>query len=206
MTLRRLANLSAVPHNTPSQRIALVRHGETDWNARRVFQGRVDRPLNEDGERQADAAGAFTSGWTWERLIVSPLTRAQQTAALVNAHVGIESAEVVDGFTERDFGEAEGVDRDEATARWGHDGIPGAETMAEVIDRTSQAWATLVEDGSDAVVVSHVVINRAIVELVTGTDPGFLANGSVLVLERTGDRWALVEQFAPAPASTALAS
>ena len=35
--------------------ILLVRHGETEWNVERRFQGRRDSPLTERGRRQADA-------------------------------------------------------------------------------------------------------------------------------------------------------
>ena len=33
--------------------IYIIRHGQTDLNKKRVLQGRVDEPLNEDGIRQA---------------------------------------------------------------------------------------------------------------------------------------------------------
>ena len=38
-------------------RLIFVRHGETDWNAARIYQGWTDVPLNALGERQARAVG-----------------------------------------------------------------------------------------------------------------------------------------------------
>ena len=34
-------------------KLYLVRHGITDWNARKKIQGQVDIPLNEEGKRLA---------------------------------------------------------------------------------------------------------------------------------------------------------
>jgi len=36
-------------------RIYLVRHGETEWNRIRRFQGRSDLPLNQEGRKQVRA-------------------------------------------------------------------------------------------------------------------------------------------------------
>lgn len=34
-------------------RVLLIRHGETAWNREKVFRGRHDIPLNDNGRRQA---------------------------------------------------------------------------------------------------------------------------------------------------------
>ena len=45
-----------VPGAAP-RRVIVLRHGETDHNAARVWQGHLDTPLSERGQRQADAVG-----------------------------------------------------------------------------------------------------------------------------------------------------
>ncbi|HEX9086672.1 MAG TPA: histidine phosphatase family protein, partial [Arthrobacter sp.] len=41
---------------------ALVRHGQTDWNAQRRLQGSTDIPLNDVGRGQSRGAVAVLSG------------------------------------------------------------------------------------------------------------------------------------------------
>lgn len=36
-------------------RIYIVRHGETEWNRVRRFQGRIDLPLNQEGRKKVRA-------------------------------------------------------------------------------------------------------------------------------------------------------
>ena len=54
--------------------LTLLRHGETDYNAKSLFQGRVDEPLNAVGEEQAKRAAASIG--KVDRVITSPLQRA----------------------------------------------------------------------------------------------------------------------------------
>ena len=42
--------------------IYLIRHGQTDWNAKRKIQGQTDIPLNENGQKQAKFAAENISG------------------------------------------------------------------------------------------------------------------------------------------------
>jgi broad specificity phosphatase PhoE len=70
--------------------LLLVRHGETEWNLQRRYQGRSDSPLTERGVAQAHAIGRLletlpeTAG---AGIIASPLGRARRTAALIREHL-----------------------------------------------------------------------------------------------------------------------
>ena len=79
-------------------KIVLVRHGRPD-------EGHVERPhdppLAEDGRRQAEAAGALLVRERLDRIVTSPLLRAQQTAAPLAERLGL-TPEVVDGWAEAD--------------------------------------------------------------------------------------------------------
>lgn len=69
--------------NMPLTTFALVRHGQTDWNAQRRLQGSTDIPLNDVGRGQARAAVAVLSGYEWDAIVSSPLSRAAETADLI---------------------------------------------------------------------------------------------------------------------------
>lgn len=87
--------------------ICLIRHGETDWNAIGKIQGRTDIPLNNTGTLQAEACREYLANTYFDVLITSPLTRAKQTAEIINKSLNIPLIEM-DEFLERDFGDAEG--------------------------------------------------------------------------------------------------
>ena len=60
--------------------IYFVRHGQTDWNAERRFQGQLDIPLNDTGRAQAARNGAALARVIGDSagfdFVSSPLSRA----------------------------------------------------------------------------------------------------------------------------------
>lgn len=80
--------------------LILLRHGRTKANAGGLLQGRIDLELDELGELQAQAAAAAIG--PVDRVIASPLVRAQQTAAAFG-----QSVETDDRFIELDYGDWE---------------------------------------------------------------------------------------------------
>jgi len=88
--------------------LLLVRHGETDWNRDRRFQGHADQPLNDAGREQARALADELEGERIDFVYTSDLVRAHETAQIVAARLG---AEVVarSELREVDVGEWEGL-------------------------------------------------------------------------------------------------
>ena len=66
-----------------STRILLIRHGETEWNRNRRFQGRSDVPLNQKGRDQGHALALALKDEPITAIYSSPLTRALETARLI---------------------------------------------------------------------------------------------------------------------------
>jgi broad specificity phosphatase PhoE len=61
-----------------------IRHGETDWNRTNRTMGQTDIPLNSLGIQQAREATQYLENLGVERIIHSPLSRAAQTATIIN--------------------------------------------------------------------------------------------------------------------------
>ena len=72
--------------------LVLLRHGESEWNARNLFTGWVDVGLSEKGAAEAVAGGALLrdSGLRPDAVHTSVLTRAIQTA-----HLSLEAADLL---------------------------------------------------------------------------------------------------------------
>src|SRR5579872_7170812 len=97
-------------------RIALLRHGPTEWNAAGRFQGHTDVPLSAEGlarMRSLRPPAAFGTA----RAFVSPLLRARQTADALGLSNPVPDARLM----EQNWGRWEGLTRDEILAQEGQD-------------------------------------------------------------------------------------
>ncbi len=127
----------------------IIRHGETDANLKRVIQGRLDVPLNKNGEELALITGRAMKGIRFDRCITSPLIRAYDTVKIVLRESGNSSTliETDDRLMEMSFGVNEGkklcsgtLPDDEAQKFFSDPlnfiGFPEGERIEEVMDRT----------------------------------------------------------------------
>lgn len=90
-------------------RIYLVRHGETEWNRVRRFQGRSNLPLNKEGKKQVKALALALKNKPLTAIHTSPLIRALETARLIKVfHPSIPIFEEK-GLIEMDLGEFDGI-------------------------------------------------------------------------------------------------
>lgn len=64
--------------------IYFVRHGQTDLNKKKIFQGHIDEPLNELGVLQAINVSIELQKEKFDYIFSSPLKRAYQTAEAIN--------------------------------------------------------------------------------------------------------------------------
>jgi len=151
----------------------LVRHGQTLWNTEARFQGQFDSPLTDLGRDQATRVGrALASEIDTSsgpiRSYVSPLGRTRATAALIGQSLPMSITEDP-RLMEVDFGQWEGLTREDILSRFGTDPqlrpidwqfqAPGGETLDTVLDRI-RAWRS--EASLPALVVTHGIISRLV--------------------------------------------
>jgi broad specificity phosphatase PhoE len=125
------------------ERLALVRHGETHWSRQRRHTGRSDIPLDAEGRMRAAALRPVLAGLPGidtATILVSPLRRARETAALAGLDDG---AQLCDDLLEWDYGAYEGRRTSEIRAEvpgWSvwSGAVPNGETIDQVAARADR--------------------------------------------------------------------
>jgi broad specificity phosphatase PhoE len=99
-------------------RLLLIRHGQSEWNALRRWQGWADPPLTAEGEREARQAGPALRVHELGSIVSSDLQRARRTAELLAEGLGLPGPAVDADLKERDVGDWSGLTADEIDQRW----------------------------------------------------------------------------------------
>ncbi|MBE7380706.1 MAG: histidine phosphatase family protein [Leptolyngbya sp. SIO1E4] len=188
-------------------RMLLVRHGETEWNRQKRFQGQIDIPLNENGRRQGEQAAEFLQTVKIDAAVTSSLSRPKETAELILRHHPGVVLETTEDLKEIGHGEWEGLYEHEIEA--GYPGMlqqwqqqpetvqmpgEGGENLEQVWERAIAAWKQVVAkySGTEApitvLVSAHDAINKAILCHIVGLGPAAFwqfkqGNGAVSVID-----------------------
>jgi broad specificity phosphatase PhoE len=171
--------------------IFLARHGETDYNLERRFQGLMPVPLNETGRRQAAELAGLTAAHGFRALWCSPLARARETADIVGVRIGLEPiedprlAETDTGdWTDRWWSDVEREDPDGLAAFLRADpdfAFPGGESYRQQTERVIDALRDIASGPKPILVVCHAMsIRLAVTHLGRGNHP--VANGALIEL------------------------
>ena len=177
-------------------KIALFRHGPTDWNAERRIQGHTDIPLGGEGLRKMQSVRVpFPAA----RIFSSPQLRARQSAAAMGYDNPILDGRLMEqnwgrweGMSLAEIAEQEGKDAFIHAGRRGQFRPPGGESIDEVIVRVDDFLRDAARVDSDAIAVTHMGVLRAAYTLATGWGmatpmPPDLDVSKILVLEAGAD-------------------
>lgn len=141
-------------------RLLLIRHGQSEWNALRRWQGQADPPLSELGRQQAAAAAARLE--PVDVVATSTLQRSRVSAEIIAEAMGCDPPIPVPELIERDVREFSGLTRVQIEERYPgflEDGRrpPGWEQDDALLARILAGISRLADVVGDrtAVVVTH---------------------------------------------------
>lgn len=167
--------------------LVLARHGQSEWNLKKLFTGWRDPQLTELGVEEARAAGRWlkSQGYGFDVAFTSNLQRAQRTCSLILEEMGQSDIETIrnEALNERDYGDLSGLNKDDARERWGDAQVhqwrrsydvppPGGEslkdTAARVLPYYIQTILPRVMAGERVLVAAHGNSLRALVMVLDG--------------------------------------
>lgn len=156
------------------KKLYLLRHGQTEFNVKKLVQGRCDSPLTDLGRQQARVAAAWLKAHNVvpDKVVSSPLGRAMDTASLVaNELLGPDAAvDPCEGIIERSYGTFEEGPHDALpTDVWdpGEDLVPfGGEGSRALQERMVGALTNLMDsEGIETLLaVSHGSASRQFIK------------------------------------------
>lgn len=181
----------------------MLRHGRSEWNARRRWQGRFDSPLDDVGRAQARAAARELAriDRAWDQPVASSLRRASETAAIVAETLGLDPPRLDERLVEADAGEWQGMTPDQI-----EDAYPGwltehrrpasFEPFESVVSRATNALLDTAGNaaehpGTTALVVSHSGVIRSVIRSLGMADTRIPNLGGVWLGVSATDRHAL---------------
>lgn len=178
------------------KRLYLLRHGQTEFNVKKLVQGRCDSPLTDLGRQQAAKAAAWLKARdvTPDKVVSSPLSRAMATARLVAGELpGPDAAvEPCEGIIERCYGSFEEGPHDALpTDVWdpGEDLVPfGGEGSRALQERMVDTLTNLM--GSEGIetllAVSHGSASRQFIKAAAPEGfelPAKLPNCAIMIFD-----------------------
>ena len=163
-------------------KLALVRHGQSQWNLENRFTGWVDVPLTDLGRAEAERAGTAlkAAGLTFTKAYTSVLQRAEDTLQIMLGVLGQKAIPIArdQALNERHYGDLQGLNKKETADKYGAEQVhiwrrsydvnpPGGESLKDTAARTLPYFEkTILPDvrkGENVLVSAHGNSLRSIV-------------------------------------------
>ncbi len=190
-----------------SKNLYFIRHGETDWNREKRFQGKTDIALNQLGREQASTLSPRLALLNVGTVFSSPLSRAFETAQIATKDLGLPIVRD-ERLMETNVGEAEGLTFEELEKRFGENGIdrwrsyeerdldfayPNGESKRQMMYRAKSVALEIAQNSNteNTAIFSHGMFMRALTfcfQQGVPWDVGVFANGSIHHFLWTEDR------------------
>lgn len=173
-----------------SRNLILVRHGQSEWNAKNLFTGWKDPGLTEQGVSEAKNAGKLIleQKIEFDVMYTSMLSRAQKTGDIILGILNHKEIPIIknEALNERHYGSLAGLNKDDARKKWGDEQVhiwrrsfdippPDGESLKDTADRVLQYFETeimpKVISGSSILIAAHGNSLRALIMKLDSISP-----------------------------------
>ena len=107
--------------------LVLVRHGQSEWNAKNLFTGWKNPGLTETGVKEAISAGKLIKDEkiNFDTMYTSELIRAQLTGNTILKIINQSDIPIIKdiALNERNYGSLAGLNKDDARKKWGEEQV-----------------------------------------------------------------------------------
>ena len=165
-----------------SRNLILVRHGQSEWNAKNLFTGWKDPGLTDQGVSEAKNAGKLIleQKIEFDVMYTSMLSRAQKTGDIILGILNHKEIPIIknEALNERHYGSLAGLNKDDARRKWGDEQVhiwrrsfdippPDGESLKDTADRVLPYFETeimpKVISGSSILIAAHGNSLRALI-------------------------------------------
>ena len=165
-----------------SRNLILVRHGQSEWNAKNLFTGWKDPGLTEQGVSEAKNAGKLIleQNIEFDVMYTSMLSRAQKTGDIILGILNHKEIPIIknEALNERHYGSLAGLNKDDARKKWGDEQVhiwrrsfdmppSDGESLKDTADRVLPYFETeimpKVISGSSILIAAHGNSLRALI-------------------------------------------
>jgi 2,3-bisphosphoglycerate-dependent phosphoglycerate mutase len=168
----------------------LVRHGQSEWNAKNLFTGWKDPGLTDQGISEAKNAGKLIleQNIEFDVMYTSMLSRAQKTGDIILGILNHKEIPIIknEALNERHYGSLAGLNKDDARKKWGKEQVhiwrrsfdippPDGESLKDTADRVLPYFEAeimpKVVSGSSILIAAHGNSLRALIMKLDSISP-----------------------------------
>jgi 2,3-bisphosphoglycerate-dependent phosphoglycerate mutase len=154
--------------------LILVRHGQSEWNAKNLFTGWKDPGLTDEGMKEALVAGSTikSENILFDEMFTSKLVRAQITGKIILEAINQSDIPINENtaLNERNYGSLAGLNKDDARKKWGEEQVhiwrrsfdippPDGESLKNTAERVlpyfNKEILPRVINGSNVLIAAH---------------------------------------------------
>jgi len=165
-----------------SRNLILVRHGQSEWNAKNLFTGWKDPGLTDQGVSEAKNAGKLIleQKIEFDVMYTSMLSRAEKTGNIILGILNHKEIPIIknEALNERHYGSLAGLNKDDARKKWGDEQVhiwrrsfdmppPEGESLKDTAERVLPYFETeimpKVISGSSILIAAHGNSLRALI-------------------------------------------